>query len=615
MSDTFNNLINATETLDEEEIINNLKIILTQGTNIEISSTDVIKTLLQINRNEILKLSTEIIAEWAKTAYNRKNLTNESIINCLMSLLDNNDVDIVFNSIRALGNICYENEEACNLVDKIGINNILMILKNDDKRNDQSLTTKVSGLLLNLISLHDGLSRTVLKNEIVPVLEKLMIKYFETFEDNQMLLTFLLTILSNLLDYFDEQNVIFSEKLCQLVVDIFKKSTNPEISVICLEIFHGQSEKDEIKALLAKEGVCELLFELIKKYKHQVNDEESRSVLKMACDLIVIILTGDDCMYMLYNNGEGQVYCNMITWLDSDDSDLLSTGILAIGNFARRDIHCIQMVKNGISKKLISLLSQYNSSTGTSDIKIQHALLSTLKNLVIPHQNKEQILQEGLIDVIYPMIKIDQYLVVFKLLGTFRMVIDGQESAALDLISRVDFLERLVYWCYNSDHLGVRGEVPRLLAWLIKNCHSFKPFEKFVFVKDTVRCVVEMIASNHSVMQNEAFYAIKLLFIGCCSSTNNVESSDTLIEKLIEEVINADIGKHLNFVINKYGEKMDQHSVDNLVALLEQILSFKSATKHLKSANISKVIEKMSLNPNIQNASDKFHKITTVLNE
>lgn len=73
-----------------------------------------------------------------------------------------------------------------------------------------------------------------------------------------------------------------------------------------------------------------------------------------------------------------------------------------------------------------ALLSQYNSSTSLSDIKIQHALLSTLKNLVIPQQNKEQILQEGLIDVIYPMIKIDQYLVVFKLLGTFRMVIDGQ---------------------------------------------------------------------------------------------------------------------------------------------------------------------------------------------
>lgn len=139
-------------------------------------------------------------------------------------------------------------------------------------------------------------------------------------------------------------------------------------------------------------------------------------------------------------------------------------------------------------------------------------------------------------------------------------------------------------------------------------------------MKDTVRCVVEMIASNHAVMQNEAFYAIKLLFIGCCDisstlNTNDTEGSVTLIDKLIEEVVNADIGKHLNFVINKYGEKMDQHSIDNLVALLEQMLSFISATEHLKLANISKVLEKISLNPNIGNAYEKFDKIIAVLHE
>jgi hypothetical protein len=73
---------------------------------------------------------------------------------------------------------------------------------------------------------------------------------------------------------------------------------------------------------------------------------------------------------------------------------------------------------------VLALLSRHNTSQ--SDIKVQHALLSTLKNLVIPQQNKPIVLEEGLIDVIYPMIELDQYLVIFKLLGTFRMVIDGQ---------------------------------------------------------------------------------------------------------------------------------------------------------------------------------------------
>jgi hypothetical protein len=59
-----------------------------------------------------------------------------------------------------------------------------------------------------------------------------------------------------------------------------------------LNFIKYQCVLDEIKTLLARQGVCELVFELIEKYRNQVNDEESRTVMKMACDMIVIILTG-----------------------------------------------------------------------------------------------------------------------------------------------------------------------------------------------------------------------------------------------------------------------------------------------------------------------------------
>lgn len=67
---------------------------------------------------------------------------------------------------------------------------------------------------------------------------------------------------------------------------------------------------------------------------------------------------------------------------------------------------------------------------------MQHALLSTLKNLVIPPPNKPIILEEGLIDVIYPMINIEQHFVIFKLLGTFRMVVDGQGIFIINIIEK-----------------------------------------------------------------------------------------------------------------------------------------------------------------------------------
>lgn len=80
--------------------------------------------------------------------------------------------------------------------------------------------------------------------------------------------------------------------------------------------------------------------------------------------------------------------------------------------------------RNCIYFFFVDLLSKYNSIE--KDIKVQHAILSALRNLVILPQNKEQILREGLVKITYPMLNIDYSHVTFKLLGTLRIVIDGQ---------------------------------------------------------------------------------------------------------------------------------------------------------------------------------------------
>lgn len=70
------------------------------------------------------------------------------------------------------------------------------------------------------------------------------------------------------------------------------------------------------------------------------------------------------------------------------------------------------------------MLSKHNKIN--DDIRLQHALLSALRNLTIPVQNKSNMIALGLVDIIYPMLMSEQYPVIFKLLGTLRMAIDGQ---------------------------------------------------------------------------------------------------------------------------------------------------------------------------------------------
>lgn len=69
--------------------------------------------------------------------------------------------------------------------------------------------------------------------------------------------------------------------------------------------------------------------------------------------IVISIRVTDESMEYLYQNGKGPVYNDMITWLNSEDLDLTTTSILAIGNFARNDSHCIQMVENGIVHTLL----------------------------------------------------------------------------------------------------------------------------------------------------------------------------------------------------------------------------------------------------------------------
>lgn len=66
-----------------------------------------------------------------------------------------------------------------------------------------------------------------------------------------------------------------------------------------------------------------------------------------------IIVFTDEAMHILYNKGSGEVYLTVVKWLDTTDYNLLTTAMLAIGNFARQDDYCVQMMQDGIYDKLL----------------------------------------------------------------------------------------------------------------------------------------------------------------------------------------------------------------------------------------------------------------------
>ncbi|KRT80317.1 Armadillo repeat containing protein, partial [Oryctes borbonicus] len=557
---------------DSTNVKESLEKIISESSVIELTASDAFELLLKSKSCDILLLSVQCIAELAKQEENRKILTKEEIITRLIeiSVTEENQV---YHSFRALGNITYENDNARNIIGATGVQTLISkvheVANSWIHKHNPKLISVLCGCLLNILTCNDMLQKVALNNGIVHTIQIILNKTVEYFQDQEDCITYVLQLLSFVCDHMIDEWL--SEDLCSVLVNIIQVSENAEISVLCLEILRQQSDNDDLKFSLAKLGTCELVYDLVEKYGNQVNDEDSRSALKLACDLIVLILTGDEAMKYLYDKSNGKVYHQMISWIDCQDLDLVSTGILAIGNFARNDVHCIHMVQSGLSKRLIDLLAMYNQKD--VDMKIQHAILSTLRHLSIPVQNKSQLIEENIVEVLYSMINIGYYPVIFKLMGTFRMLVDGQESTARALISRKELIEKIVYWCYNSDHLGVRAEAPRLLVWLIKNSHSAEAYPMILSVPNSVKCLVEMITSLHAVMQNEAILALNLICSCYFMANDNERPYSTVTEQvnnmklvntnvgvdstyIAELLIAADIAKNIAFIINKYHEKM-----------------------------------------------------------
>lgn len=594
---------NVSQVLDKIQALNKQKID-------DIECCESFIKLLQDKSDGDLKIAVcKTIAEVTKNNKQRESFSNDTIVEELLNLLKSNgdgtNLALTIQVCRALGNLCYENQRARVLIGEKGGNVTLFSLldvKNDDMQHSNETWTLFvktrCGLISNYLVGSEEIAAQAVQLKLVQKIQEILksVVSSETVETNEELLINILPPLSILNELTE---ITFDVPMVRLLVQILEKSKNPDLGEMCLELLQCQAENDDVKYCLAKEGVADTLFELLEKFKKLTTsgDDSRRALLKFACDLIVLILNGDDAMHYLYTT---PFISNVEKWLDSYDMDLLTTGVLAIGNFARTDSHCTDMVERGVMKKLIAILAKNNGCE--DDMRLQHALLSALRNLVIPKPNKAAVVADGLVETILPMLDIHQPPVVFKLLGTLRMTIDGQESLAMDLLQNQKLIEQLIVWSKTIDyHAGVSAESLRLIAWLIKHAYKGKAIQedpakklddknlrKFIQIPDAVNSLVTMLNSSHVVMQNEALIALCILSVTFLRTTENTEVVEV---KLDDILIESHIGEKISSFITRTADTMTKEVVENLRTLLQQLRHSEKLISHLNEYNLDELIK------------------------
>ncbi|XP_033891549.2 rap1 GTPase-GDP dissociation stimulator 1-like isoform X3 [Acipenser ruthenus] len=398
-----------------------------------------------------------IIAEVAKNEFMRSPCVEAGLIPPLVQLLNCKDQDVLLQTGRALGNICYDSHS-------------------------------LQAQLVNM--------------GVIPTLVKLLGVHFQ----NTPLTEMCLIAFGNLAELESSKEQFASTNIAEELVKLFRKQTEHEKKEMIFEVLAPLAENDTIKLQLVDAGLVECLLDVVGQTVDG-DKEEDIAELKTASDLMVLLLLGDESMQKLFDEGKGSVFQRVLSWVPSHNHQLQLAGALAIANFARNDGNCIHMVDTGIVQKLLDLLDRHVED---GNVTVQHAALSALRNLAIPVVNKTKLLSAGVSEEVLKFLKSEMPPVQFKLLGTLRMLIDAQAEAAEQLGKNVKLVERLVEWCEAKDHAGVMGESNRLLSALIRHSKS-KDVVRTVIQNGGVKHLATMARSEHMIMQNEALVALGLI--------------------------------------------------------------------------------------------------------
>ncbi|CAK7315873.1 rap1 GTPase-GDP dissociation stimulator 1 isoform X13 [Vulpes vulpes] len=438
-----------------------------------------------------------IIAEVAKNEFMRIPCVDAGLISPLVQLLNSKDQEVLLQTGRALGNICYDSHS-------------------------------LQAQLINM--------------GVIPTLVKLLGIHCQ----NAALTEMCLVAFGNLAELESSKEQFASTNIAEELVKLFKKQIEHDKREMIFEVLAPLAENDAIKLQLVEAGLVECLLEIVQQ-KVDSDKEDDIAELKTASDLMVLLLLGDESMQKLFEGGKGNVFQRVLSWIPSNNHQLQLAGALAIANFARNDGNCIHMVDNGIVEKLMDLLDRHVED---GNVTVQHAALSALRNLAIPVVNKAKMLSAGVTEAVLKFLKSEMPPVQFKLLGTLRMLIDAQEAAE-QLGKNVKLVERLVEWCEAKDHAGVMGESNRLLSALIRHSKS-KDVIKTIVQSGGVKHLVTMATSEHVIMQNEALVALALIAaLELGTAEKDLESAKLvqILHRLLEDERSAPEIKYNSMVL------------------------------------------------------------------
>jgi len=516
-----------------------------------------------------------IIAELAKREENRTLLASDDIFTLVLNEIESTDKDVILQCFRAIGNVCMENVGGQSYVMMTGnIEKILSKFKSMAELSDGDLNIlpkTAYGCVNNLSCENESLQLELVKYGAIPIFYSCL-KSFIT-KDSEMAKIILEALSGLAMNETAKEQIIELNVISELYS--FLDDCSDSVAISILDVLGEFIQDDEMSDIICSDSS---LLALITAGARRPSFKEMNSqdtVLKKIFDSLVLFTSNES---FEANLDDKELLNRLLELLTCDNRHAQISSALAIGNCAKNDMTCTDLVKCSVHVSLINLLKTVHSSEESMDLS--QAILSALKNITIPVANKQVLSETELPELARNLVKTNFPVVQFKALAVLRLLVQGQTTLAVTLCNDETFLNVVAQCASRDTVIGLCAEARRLTASLIKHSQSSDAMNN-VLRENGMQSLIGLLSSEHTIMQNEALVAI-ITLLASAKEAN-------------KEFLNAGGIEESTKLLKQASKK--PHVVFNLISLFTAVAQDENCKKIVQEA-ITDELQKMANGPN-----------------
>ncbi|CAF0788502.1 unnamed protein product [Rotaria sordida] len=534
-------------------------------------------------RHKVIRLSAEI----CKDESQRHECVKLDFISCLKDPLQSGTIQEKIESCRAIGNMCYENADGCDLVfNIIGINTLFDVCRYACETNEnesEQLRMMTLGALHNIINSNETVAESILKENLFQI----FLLYIPFLSESKIIL-FLFSICSNMNDHDTKCEHLVSSHLLSAIGNQITESNIYDNRTVILPYLLEACEEDSVK-----EELCSSLFyyKLINLCEQYVGQDEE--FLRETCYLLVVLITTDKSIDHLLTSNKYDLLEYGISWLEKSNLQLKMTGALIITNLTRNDQSAISILsdKRKPDIKLVEQLKYFSIQLQNKfelmtdeQAKAAHGILGALRNLAVPTTNRHLLVDNDVLDNVIPYIFIKNFggEIAYKATGVIRFLLrDAKETSKLAIVD--DQILKQIVLNSSALHAGLQFESRRVLFLLpiaLKTVEAIEALARndvFPLITSTLAsCDVQ---TNRGIIQNEALIALNIILMLAnafiCEKLKEANCHENVKEFLKQEIQYSEI-------INNVLQLIHLIKKQNNFLTIEQLHEYKPLLENIR---------------------------------